>query len=280
MKKIGLLLFTCLVFVSLACLPDIYTDYYDETAEEDQVHRFEAALYTEVQIETGNGEITSSVREADSIEVRLRLWATGTSESDAEEHLANIAVVINQDTVSGKLSVSVVLPKDTKRGYGGDVTLYVPDSLFVDLETSNGKIEAEGHRNGIDAYTSNGAIELSNTAGEADLETLNGEIDVDLHDGKITGETSNGAVDAKVIMPVDDGECRLESANGKVRVAVPDSAGASVTLRTSIGRVEVLGLNINYSVNEDNHIEGEIGSGTGVIYLKTPNGDVILEKLQ
>ncbi|MBN2379873.1 DUF4097 family beta strand repeat protein [candidate division WOR-3 bacterium] len=281
MKKIGLFVIASVAVFLPACLPDVYDkDYRDEKAYDNQEYSFAALPYTVVEIMTENGEITSTVSESDSIAVTLHLSASGYSEDDAEEHLANIDVNIDTDTVSGRLSVRVYIPQDYKRDYGCDVTLKVPDSVFVDLETSNGKIEANGHRNGLNILTSNGEIEISSTAGDADLETSNGEIDVDRHEGKIEGQTSNGSVTADVIMPINDGYCRFESSNGKIALAVPDSTGAEVTLRTSVGNVDVIGLNVNISSQGDGYLEGSMGTGTGTIYLKTSVGDVTLEKLQ
>jgi len=280
MRKIGLIALTGLMVALMACLPDVYDkNYYKETAYDNQDYNYESYPYTDVEILTENGEITSSVVESDSIAVSLRLSVSGYSDADAEEHLAEIDVNIDADSAAGKLSIRIYMPDDYRRSYGCDVTIEIPDSLFVDFETSNGRIEAEGHRNGLVLLTSNGGIEIANTAGEADLETSNGEIDVDEHDGRIEGETSNGAITADLIMPVNDGYCRFESSNGRIRLAVPDSTGAEVTLRTSLGSIDVIGLNINITSQDSNHLEGNMGSGTGTIYLKTSNGDVVLEKL-
>ncbi|MBD3287054.1 DUF4097 family beta strand repeat protein [candidate division WOR-3 bacterium] len=280
MKKIIFVLSVAFYAGAIACLPDVYDkDYRDEAAYEDQDYSYYALAYNEVYILTENGEITTSASQTDSIELGLRLSATGYSDADAEEHLAEIDVEIDADSAGEILRVSVYIPTDYKRDYGCDVTLKLPDSVFVDLETTNGEVNSSGHSNGLNVFTSNGKIEITNTAGYADLETSNGEIEVSRHTGKIEGETSNGAITADVVMPVNDGYSRFESSNGRISVAIPDSTGAEVTLRTSLGSIDIIGLNVTVTSQDETYLEGSMGSGTGIIYLKTSNGDVTLEKL-
>jgi len=279
-KKIVFLTLATLVTASIGC-------FYGKESSETATVDYAAALYDRVEIETENGEITSSVSSDSLITITLTRWVIGPS---AKAHLDDIDVSVTKDTVNGTLRVSVTIPTSTVRSYGCDADIELPESLYVDLVTSNGKIKAAGHQNGLRLVTSNGMVEIAKTAGEAELETSNGAIDVDRHTGDISGQTANGEIDAEVIMVksvVDAtdttyGYCRFKSSNGRITLAVPDTVGARIRIETSNGDIIVdpdLPTQGDYN-SDDNIYESKIGDESGEIYLETSNGDVSLKKLQ
>lgn len=278
MKKIALITLAALLVVSLGC-------YYADEASDTATETYPADLYNRVEIETENGEITSSVSSDSLITITLTRWVTGPS---AKAHLDDIDVSVTKDTVNGTLRVSVTIPTSTVRNYGCDADIELPASIYVDLATSNGKMRAAGHRNGLRLVTSNGMIDIAKTAGDAELETSNGAIQVDRHTGDITGKTSNGEVDAKVVMVKTEtdtdttyGHCIFESSNGEITLAVPDSVGAQIRLRTSNGEISVdpdLPTQGDYNSDDDIY-ESRMGDASGEIDLETSNGDVTLKKL-
>jgi DUF4097 and DUF4098 domain-containing protein YvlB len=280
-KKIVFLTLAALVVASLGC-------FYGKEASETATETYAADFYSEVQIETENGEITSSASSDTLITVTLTRWASGVSESDARRHLDDIEVHVTKDTTGRVLRIFIDIPDVTTRNYGCDADISLPESLYVDLETSNGKMKAAGHQNGLHLMTSNGEIEIAKTAGDAELETSNGAIQVDRHTGDITGKTSNGEVDAKVVMVKTEtdtdttyGHCIFESSNGRITLAVPDTVGAQIRLRTSNGDISVdpdLPTQGDYNSDDDIY-ESKMGDESGEIDLETSNGDVKLKKL-
>lgn len=283
--------------------------------ETDQ-RSFDAALYNRVKIETQNGEVVSA-RSSDetTISVHFTKWATGHTLQEAKLNIGKIDIKVKEDTTDSVLRITVKAPTNSIL-CGCDVELSLPESLYVELTTSNGKITAQGHQAGLrlkssngdidvgktggklnartsngrisvathlgDLYckTSNGEIELTRTVGDADLVTSNGQISVGGHSGNIKGETKNGKIDASVVMPVEDGICRFTTSNGAIRVAVKDSVSASITLKTSFGKINV-DPDFQFS-NVDirqRQFKGKLGEGSGTIRLTTSNGKVSLEKL-
>lgn len=282
MKKIVLLTLAALVAASLGC-------FYGKEASDTDTVDYDAALYDRVEIETENGEIISSVRSDSVISVTLTRWASGVSASDASEHLSDIDVSVTKDTAGGVLRIFIDIPDVVTRNYGCDADVELPASIYVDLATSNGKIRAAGHQNGLLLATSNGMIEIAKTAGDAEIETSNGAIEVKRHTGDIAGETANGEIYAEVIMvkfAVDSedttyGYCRFRSSNGEITLAVPDSVGAQIRLRTSNGEISVdpdLPTQGDYNSDDDIY-ESKMGDESGEIDLETSNGDVALKKL-
>ncbi|MBD3287055.1 DUF4097 family beta strand repeat protein, partial [candidate division WOR-3 bacterium] len=204
-----------------------------------------------------------------------------------------------EDTADSMLRIFVDIPVNISYSAGCDVELNLPESLYVDLVTSNGKIDVNGHSAGMYLRTSNGEVEASNTCGDAEIITSNGEIDlsntsgnyglstsngkitVDNHYGSIDGETSNGEVSAEVVMPVEGGIARFETSNGKMTVAVPDSVYASIYMKTSNGDIDIDDLDVTIEEMDDEEFRGYMGQGEdmGEIYLKSSNGDVTLKRL-
>lgn len=274
MKKI-LVIASIAVLAFAGCFVN-YTHREDQTGTET----YKASLFTKVILETQNGQIEATAVQGDSnIKVELTRWATGLSQSDAVEHLSDVTVSVNEDTTAGVLSIIVNMPTITTYSLGCDAVITLPESLYVNLETSNGKIVTNGHKNGLKLNTSNGAIELSNTAGDANLETSNGAIYVYNHTGNIEGETSNAAIGADVIMPVTDGVCKLSSSNGAIELSVPDSVGAKIWIETSNGTITLSGFELDDSNPDNNIFESTMGDESGTIDLRTSNGAVTFKKL-
>jgi DUF4097 and DUF4098 domain-containing protein YvlB len=278
LKKVVIFALAAVLIISIGCY------YSSDEASDSATETYPADLYNRIEIQTENGEIISGVR-SDSITVTLTRWVTGPS---ARSHLDDIDVTVDKDTVNGVLRIKVEMPNSTIRNYGCDADIKLPESLYVDLVTSNGRIGAEGHKAGLYLETSNGKIDIANTAGETSLRTSNGAIDVNRHTGNINAETSNGEIDARIIMTktvVDStdttyGSCKFRSSNGWISVAVPDSVGAQIRLKTSNGDISVdPDLHVEVTKMEDDLFEGKMGDGSGDINLETSNGDVKLKAL-
>ncbi len=278
MKKIVLITLALLVAASLGC-------FYADDASDTATETYPASPYDRLEIETGNGEITSSVSSDSVITITLTRWVTGPS---AKTHLDDINVIVTTDSVNGVLRIFVDIPTGAVRSYGCDADIGLPEELYVNFVTSNGRITVQGHQAGLYLETSNGAIDTDNTAGEAELVTDNGEITVDIHVGDITGRTSNGAVDARVIMLKTEtetdtayGHCIFTGSNGYITLAVPDTVGAEIRLETSNGNIEVdPDLPTQEDYNSDANVyESKMGDESGEINLETSNGDVTLKKL-
>lgn len=280
MKKVMLFALVAVLVIFIGCY------YSSDGASDSATETYPADLYNRIEIETENGEIISGVSTDSLITVTLTKWVSGPS---ARSHLDDIDVTVNKDTVNGVLRIKIEMPSSTIRSYGCDADIELPESLYVDLVTSNGRIGAADHQNGLHLVTSNGEIDIVKTAGDAEIETSNGAIEVKRHTGDIAGETANGEIYAEVIMVksvVDNtdttyGYCRFRSSNGGITLAVPDSVGAQIRLQASNGEISVdpdLPTQGDYNPDEDIY-ESRMGDESGEINLETSNGNVTLKKL-
>ena len=247
----------------------------DVRAVKTESDDFPASQMQKVEVKTRNGSIESDVRDENSIHVVYEKWATGSDNQDAEDNLKDIEVHVKEDAASGVLSIDVDAPNRPGTNYGCNVTLSLPASLFLELDSSNGAIMVQNSQNGLDCSTSNGAITIADTAGNAKLKTSNGKITVGNHYGELDGGTSNGEIDADVVLS-EGGNCFLKTSNGKITLSLPDETSAMIEASTSNGGIEVEDLVITIISMNDQEFEGKMGDGEGNIDIKTSNGAILI----
>ena len=267
----GYIIITLLPLFLHACV----TIDNDVRAVKTESDDFPASQMQKVEVKTRNGSIESDVRDDDSIHVVYDKWATGSDDQDAADNLKDIEVRVKEDNDSGILSIDVDMPNRSGTTYGCDVTLSLPASLFLELDSSNGAITVRDSQNGLECSTSNGAITIENTTGKAELETSNGKITVGNHQGALDGVTSNGEIEADVMLP-EGGDCSLKSSNGKITLSLPDETSAMIEASTSNGKIEVDDLDITIISMNDKEFEGKMGDGAGNIKLETSNGAILI----
>jgi DUF4097 and DUF4098 domain-containing protein YvlB len=256
MKKFLVIMF--LLFFLYACSSTDDTD--DFRADESESKDFSSSQMTKVEVENVNGSIKSSVWSDESIHVLFEKWATGKTEQEAQANIGNIEIYVNEDAVSGVLSIDVDIPINVEVDYGCNITLQLPSSLSLDLESINGDIE------------------IQDTKAEATLKTANGEITTRNHNGDLIASSSNGTIDTDIVLP-DQGECMLSTLNGSIILSIPDTTSAMIDASTANGTVEVdANLGIAIIREEKKDFEGKMGNGKGNIELTTVNGDIRVEK--
>ncbi|MFC1712770.1 DUF4097 domain-containing protein [Candidatus Poribacteria bacterium] len=264
----------CLIIMLLpvflyACA--VVKDNVRETETESD--EFSSLQLREVQVETKNGSIESSVWDDDRIYVTFEKWATGGNTQDAEDNLKDIEIHIDEDTESGTLSIEVDAPIRPGTNYGCNVSLNLPASLSLNLRSSNGAVRVSESQNNLECSTSNGSITIEDTSGYARLKTSNGKITVQNHNGELNGKTSNGAIDADIVLS-ENGECLLKTSNGAITLSISEETSAIVGASTSNGKIEVDDLGITLIRMEKTEFEGTMGNGDGNIELGTSNGSI------
>jgi DUF4097 and DUF4098 domain-containing protein YvlB len=122
--------------------------------------------------------------------------------------------------VFGGFILDVDIPINVEVDHGCNITLQLPSSLSLDLESISGAIEIQG------------------TKAEATLETVNGAIAARNHNGDLIASTSNGTIDTDIVLP-DQGECMLSTLNGAITLSIPDTISAMIDASTVNGDVRV-----------------------------------------
>jgi DUF4097 and DUF4098 domain-containing protein YvlB len=176
---------------------------------------------------------------------------------------------------------------------GADITITVPPSTDVELETSNGDVELRGIEGEGSLGTSNGDVVMDTLRGDFEGRTSNGRIEGNAVEGAVVLRTSNGKVNLREV----EGEFNVETSNGGIAYSGNMTAGGSNRLVTSNGSVvvEFTGnpsvvldaetsngdvtcvLPILATVTKDDRLVGKIGDGEADLYIRTSNGDVTIK---
>lgn len=141
------------------------------------------------------------------------------------------------------------------RGRSEDLTIRVPPSTRLVVESAEANLAIEGIEGGIDVQIAIGAVELHDFRGSVRLLVLNGDIEVGRGEGHVTVGT--GTSDVQVAW--FEGVLEVEGATGDVEVT--DSPLRSASIRTVSGDIQ---------------FEGSV-AGAGPFVLSTHDGKVDIE---
>jgi DUF4097 and DUF4098 domain-containing protein YvlB len=227
-----------------------------------------------VAIETANGEVIVQSENRTDILLEWRKTAQGTSQQEADRMVEEIR--IEKTTPSADLMRIAATFPNSPGNRGCVFHLRLPESLALDIHTSNGKLEFRGLSPSLELVTSNGAILaiLDEPAKRIRAATSNGPV-------QITGDatedlsivSSNSQVELQTTLT--GAYYDIRNSNGSITLLVPQSATGRLEAETSNSRVQVdLPLQSDLTDNE-NRASGLLnGSDTRIITLHTSNGRV------
>lgn len=229
---------------------------------------------------------------ASAVTGHVRVTAAGFDKKQ-EARDAALAVRIEERGTADDLALVVTVPPGSGKTYDVDLDLVVPDGVAVNVVTDNGSVHVDSLPV-IKLDTTNGDIELRFTSGPAalvtndypilveshqgdlDVRTSNAPIDLVSVAGNINARTTNGAITARVTPPVA-GEIFLATTNAPVDLTVPTSYGARLLAVTSgPGAVFVDNLPFRPEGSYPGQAEGTIGSGAGLLDVRTSNADIAI----
>ncbi|MEM7199090.1 MAG: DUF4097 family beta strand repeat-containing protein [Planctomycetota bacterium] len=212
-----------------------------------------AAQVVKLWAETHNGDLVFRGAETDAVRGTVELVARGATPAEAEDLLALMEV---EHRVEGGVLTLGWRWSDGKTGWrSGDVSfsLEIPRTLAAELETHNGRIELSGSDGDGRFVTHNGDIAVDGVFPSLQLETHNGSIRATLAgSGAVVGhvETHNGDIDLAVSQR--DARLVVDTHNGSIQCL----AAAAVRSR------------------RDSHLEAGFGAGSGMLRVRSHNGDV------
>jgi len=231
---------------------------YNVQADASETKTWPAAGITAIDVKVDNGAISVRAGSDSVISALITKSCKGTSQSDAEVHLADITT---GDSISGTtLYLWGKVPLPNTRSYNTKYEVTSPAATRLNLETTNG------------------AVDLDSMAGAAVVVATNGAVTTTAHDGSIGVEATNGAIDCDVAALDPAEAATLHSANGRVTIFLPADASVAFDIRTSNGIARVEGFSDpNYSLREASHKTGTIGTGAAMVTLRSENGNVVIQ---
>jgi DUF4097 and DUF4098 domain-containing protein YvlB len=135
----------------------------------------------------------------------------------------------------------------------------VPRTMNLQIENTNGGVEASDVSGSHRVETTNGHIRLARCAGDLDAETTNGGIEAEL-----TSVTAGHVV-------------RLETTNGAIRARLPRKLAASLDASTTNGGIESDLPVATRGKLEKHTLRGTINGGGPDLRLRTTNGSIHIQ---
>ncbi|WNS40912.1 DUF4097 family beta strand repeat-containing protein [Paenibacillus sp. MMS20-IR301] len=245
-----------------------------------------------VKIELPSGKIKLEGVAGNTLDYEGKLELPGKTESEAASALERKwKVTVEGDTLIMELESDSNWLSNIQIGFNIKdpyLNVSIPGNLAVEVETSNGTVEAANLTGGLDvdtsngtmdihditggvkAHTSNGTVNVQNVQGEVELVSSNGAITLGNIDGSLSAKSSNGKI---TINSAVTGEWELKSSNGKIIAGLPAVTDAEITADTSNGSLKG---NVTWD-GDENHGTVVLGGGTHKVSLSTSNGSVTVD---
>ena len=200
---------------------------------------------------------------------------------------------------SGAQDITITMPRDMAieaegasmsadlDGVGGEVRLESANGRFrvrggrqfVRLHTVHGAVTLEDADGRIDLHSTNGSVSATNVAGEIKAYALNGRVALrNVRSGSVEASTVNGTIEYAGTIE-RGGRYLLNSHAGDVEVAIPTSAGVTLTASTFGGSFESAfpvtlekmegGQTLSFTLG-DGGAQMELTSFSGTIRLRRP----------
>ena len=153
--------------------------------------------------------------------------------------------------------------------------------VFDKITTASGNLRAEGFAGRLNLQTASGDVTVRGVGGEIRASSASGTVRVADSAGTVNASTASGDVEVELTRLEGDGDMKFSSASGDVRVRVPSSLDARVSMSTASGDIET---NFPIEVKTNDHgpgsrAEGQIGSGSRSLRISTASGNVSLKSI-
>ena len=214
-----------------------------------------------------NGPIT--VRAWDQPRIRVHAVKHVESRDDDSARDAMKALTFALSQPNGGLRIDTKYPKHndgilewiagTNVSLSVTYEVTVPRNMNLEIENTNGRIEA------------------SDVSGSHKIETTNGRIVLARCAGAVEAETTNGSIESELMTATAGRGMRLETTNGSIHARLPRTFAARVDAANTNGSIESE-LPVTTSGLQSKHaLHGTINGGGPELRLRTTNGSIHIE---
>ncbi len=236
-----------------------------------------------LSVHAHNGEITLETWTSDQVFVRAEKKVKAGSEKDAEELLETTTIEI-EETDSG-IEIRTKRPDNKWVPFWNisvNYTITVPQSIRLNLETTNGSISVPPTTGDVKSKTTNGSIKMKGTRGSVNVQTVNGKINLTEIIGGVHAKTVNGSIEIAIVEQIQDA-IRAESMNGGVKLSLPANFQGHLQAKSTIGHIDTefpLVVKGRVSGRISKTLQGDLNGGNGPnIKLQTLNGGINIKQL-
>lgn len=262
----------------------------ERTHEAEESRTVDAADYTHLSLNNTNGNVVVEGCEGAALTLCAVKKVKAHSDEEAREALNAIRIVVSEEKPALRIATDASELKP-RREYSVNYQVRVPKGMAVSVETANGNVTTSNTSAETTVRSKNGNVHASQIGGKASGQSTNGNVRIEDVNGPADGRSANGNVELlNVAGPVSGAamngnvrasttrwesgyEARLHSVNGNVNLQAPEGVSAQVTASVQNGKVHCE-LSVKTSVQTRTKLEGTIGTGEGVIDLRTTNGNV------
>ncbi|GEM_PF-1800384 len=186
---------------------------------------------------------------------------------------------LNGTKLEGNISISVREKLSTYvRNIKGNISVF-SDSADIIIENSEGKIFLE---------SSSGSLTLRKVTGEINIQSSSGNLTIDGGKGILLLKTKSGNItlnDIEALIleidstsgnismdmrPIEEGNYRIETLSGSIRIKLPFRSSCIVKFETKCGKIFSEPL---FNIEEDTI---KLGTGEGKMRLRTSSGDIYI----
>ncbi len=211
-----------------------------------------------------------------------RLTLSSRSDHGSGEVRFELSVPIGTRVIAHSTSADI-----TVRGTKGEVEvhstsgeIHIDDAERVTFDAISGDVEATRVAGTLSGTTVSGDLKLDGGIGEIDVETVSGEVSLTRARAKsVRLKSVSGDIDYEGT--IDAGGRYLFSAHsGRIRLALPDNANATLSIDTFNGDVQSdFPMVLNPGDRRGRHMEFTIGAGGARLTAETFSGDVEIKKI-
>lgn len=233
-------------------------DYDSDRARECQVREYTLPAGPLHVDAGGNGGIR--VEGTDRSDIRVLAVVTTYAETEAEAK--ELASQVEVQAGGGRVSTSGPQRRERRTGWSVSFRLEVPRQSDLELLARNGGISIRTVEGTIRFETTNGGVRLADLSGDVRGETRNGGVTVDLGGDRWEGSGLH-----------------VQTSNGGVTLAIPDSYNAELTTGTVNGsfRSEVA-LTVQGELSPRRGLSATLGAGGAPVSVRTVNGGLRIQR--
>lgn len=239
--------------------------------------RYAVASVPNVYLKTGDGNI--QVTTTDSPEVTVHVSTDGY-------RIAADDITIQESQSGQNVSVELRMPHSGRFCIGFcyrriDVEVRVPRHSNLDLNTTDGNIEASGVTGDFHLHTGDGHMELSGLDGSLIASSGDGHINADGRFDRLELHTGDGRIEAEVRRGSRvSSPWRLRSGDGAIRLRLPDEFGAELEATTGDGSIDIdFPITTEGSRHRESRVAGKMNGGGGLLELHTGDGSIRVSRL-
>jgi hypothetical protein len=225
---------------------------------------------------------------------------TGSNQNQIDAHVTTQGWKIGPNDVQivesqngNNVSIEVRVPHWNFSFFGGHnrsihVDLHVPQSLDVDVRTSDGNVVAQGISGRIQIDTGDGNVTANNIRGDIRMHTGDGHIEGHSFDGSLDADTGDGNLRIEgrfdALAQVANGSkvangWNLHSGDGHITLRLPGDLNANLDAHTGDGSITLdVPIQVSGSLSHS-AVRGKLNAGGGTVAVTSGDGSIHIEKL-